>query len=332
MPYFPALDGVRAWCVLLVMFDHLRANGHGPGWIDGHLGVDLFFVISGFLITTLLVREHHFMGRVDRRAFFLRRVFRIVPVYLIVLLIYVAVLQMPSQGGRWVQFRAGLPWFLTFLNEFAREPGRGTVFLQTWSLGVEEKFYLVWPFLFWLRWRVWLSLGLLVGVVAAVGQGHLARAYFGLGMGCGMGFWLAGEAGMQWVRRVPPSVALGMLVTAALAEQVSKGWIVAFSAAAVLFLGSLVGRESWLARWHSAAPMVWLGRRSYSMYLVHVLCLNAIEGRVAIESGVRAAEVLAVAYVLTALVAEVLYRAVEQPARRFGRRWLARRQEVAAAL
>ena len=147
MPYFPALDGVRAYCVLLVMFDHLKSNGHGPGWIDGHLGVDLFFVISGFLITTLLVREHHFTGHIDRRAFFLRRVFRIVPVYLMVMLLYVLVLQAPSQAARWVQFRAGLPWFVTLMNEFAREPGRGTVFLQTWSLGVEEKFYLVWPFL-----------------------------------------------------------------------------------------------------------------------------------------------------------------------------------------
>ncbi len=338
MPYFPALDGVRAYCVLLVMFDHLKSNGHGPGWIDGHLGVDLFFVISGFLITTLLVREHHLRGRVDQTAFFLRRGFRIVPVYLVVMLIYALALQMPAQVGRWVQFRAGLPWFLTLTNEFAREPGRGTVFLHTWSLGVEEKFYLVWPFLFVAglsaRRRPWLFLGLLGGLGAAawLGQGYLARAYFGLVMGCGMGFWLAGGRALRWLRRVPPGVALAGLLAGCAAEQASKGLLVVFGAAAVLFLGVLVAQESWLTRLHGSAPLVWLGRRSYSMYLVHVLCLNAVESRVGIDSMAKAAGVLAVAYSLTALCAEALYLLVEQPARSFGRRWLARRQEVPAAV
>lgn len=341
MPYFPALDGVRAYCVLLVMFDHLKSNGHGPGWINGHLGVDLFFLLSGFLITTLLAREHHFTGRIDRKAFFLRRIFRILPAYVAVLLIYVAVLHMPSQAPRWTQFRAAMPWFLTLTNEFAREPRGGTVFLHTWSLGVEEKFYLVWPFLFLPgtsshRRRV-LFAGLLacLGAAALLGQGYLARAYFGLLTGSAMAFALAGNYGPRFfaaLRRVPPSLALAIFLAGVYAEHVSKDLMFVFSFTSVFFLGTLIARESWLARLHHSAPLVWLGKRSYSMYLLHLLCLNALEARVSIGSGAKAASVLALAYAGTALAAEVLYRLVEQPARSFGRRFLARHHEIAAAL
>ncbi len=78
--------------------------------------------------------------------------------------------------------------------------------------------------------------------------------------------------------------------------------------------------------------MVWLGRRSYSMYLVHVLCLNAVEAKFRIDSGPRAAMALAAAFCLAAAFAEVLYRLVEQPARQYGRALLMRRQEIPAAI
>ncbi len=342
MPYFAALDGVRAYCVLLVMFDHLKSDGHTVSWLNGHLGVDLFFILSGFLITTLLRREQTFTGQIDFRAFYWRRFFRIVPVYGVVLLLYVAVLQMPSQASRWVQFKAALPWFLTLMNEFAREPGHGSVFLHTWSLGVEEKFYLAWPLLAFVvaktaraRWAVVAGLLVVVAVAALLGHGYLGRAYFGLLMGCVMGLALAGRyAGniFDGLRRLPPAVVLAVFLLGFYAEHVSKNLMLCFSAAAVLFLSYLLARRTWLSRLHEAAPMMWLGRRSYAMYLVHVLCLNAIEARVRIDSDWRAAGVLAAGFGLTAAVAEVLYRTVEQPARRHGRRMLARRHEVAAAV
>jgi peptidoglycan/LPS O-acetylase OafA/YrhL len=342
MPYFPAFDGVRAYCILLVMFDHLKSGGHGVRWVNGHLGVDLFFILSGFLITTLLRREQYFTGHIDLGAFYWRRLFRIIPVYLVVLALYVAVCHLPGQAEKWTQLHGGLPYFLTMMNEFAREPGNGTVFSHTWSLGVEEKFYLIWPVLFFLvaktfRVRMWVmgSLFALAGAASIMGHGYLAQAYFGLLMGCLMALVLSGQHGervLAAVGRMPAIVILGIFLAGFYAEHLNNVLIIVFSTTAIIFLIFLIARDSWLQRIHTWGPMLWLGKRSYSMYLVHVLCLNVFEAWVRVDSGWKAAAVLALSYGLTALVAEGLYRVVEVPVRRVGRRWLARRGEIAAAI
>ena len=342
MPYFPALDGVRAYCILLIMFDHLKAGGHTPGWLNGHLGVDLFFILSGFLITTLLQREKVFTGKIDLRAFYWRRAFRILPVYFVALLLYGIVLQAPAQAARWLQFKAALPYFIALLNEFAREPGHGSVFLHTWSLGVEEKFYLLWPPLFFILARTWRTRAAVLAAVVTIlalspllGWSYLARAYFGLLMGCLLALALAsGHARsiFNLLRRLPPWLSLTILLVGFAAEHLSKLLFPLFSLSAGIFLSSLLARRSWLTRLHQAPVMLWLGRRSYSMYLVHVLALNIFEARIHIDSGWKAALVLALSYALAAAAAQVLYRAVEQPARNFGRAVLARRHEVAVAI
>jgi len=342
MPYFAALDGMRAYCILLVMFDHLKSHGHSVRWLNGHLGVDLFFIISGFLITTLLRREQNFRGEIDFASFYWRRFFRIVPVYCVVLLLYVAICHFPAQAEKWVQLKAGLPWFLTFMNEYAREPGNGNVFTHTWSLGVEEKFYLLWPVLFFIvgktpRARRFIAAGLIVAVTVPVllGYGHLAQAYFGLLMGCVLGIVLSGPyAGRAFtrLRKLPPSIALAVFACGFWAHHLSKDLTPGFSAASTVFIGSLLARKSWLSRIHTWRPLVWAGKRAYSMYLVHVLCLNAVEALIPIKSGWLAAGVLTVSFALTVGVAEVLYRTVEEPARRMGREYLKRNNEIAAAI
>jgi peptidoglycan/LPS O-acetylase OafA/YrhL len=342
MPYFPVLDGVRAYCILLVMFDHLKSHGHTVRWLNGHLGVDIFFIISGFLITTLLRREQHQRGEIDLSAFYWRRFFRIIPVYLVVLVVYVALCQLPAQADRWVQLRGGMPWFLTMMNEYVQEPNHGNVFTHTWSLGVEEKFYLIWPFLFFVIGRTILirrviaaCVVLALCIAVLLHHGHLAQAYFGLLMGCNMGLLLSGPHSMRafaTLRKLPPSVALALFGAGFWAHHVSKGLTPFFSAAAAVFMSSMLARNSWLSRAHCWTPMIWLGKRAYAMYLVHVLCLNAVEAKVPIASGWGAATALALAFALTAGVAEVLYRTVEQPARRIGRTYLARHGEIAAAI
>ena len=135
-----------------------------------------------------------------------------------VLLGYVAICHLPSQAGRWIQFKAGLPWFLTMMNEYAHEPGHGNVFTHTWSLGVEEKFYLLWPMLFFWPGRTTRTRQVVIAALFAVvlippafGHYHLARAYFGLLMGCVMGIVLSGpyaRTAFAFLRRIPPSFAL----------------------------------------------------------------------------------------------------------------------------
>ena len=342
MPYFGALDGVRAYCILLVIFNHVKLGKFSVAWVNGHLGVDVFFILSGFLITTLLTRELVFRGRLDLRAFYWRRLFRIAPVYLMVLGLYVVVTHFRGEHEKWVQLRAGLPWFLTMMSEYVREPMGGTVFTHSWSLGVEEKFYLVWPVLAFvlartLRIRVWVLLGLfgLVGIAVVLGHTYLARAYAGLLVGCGMGMALAGPYSSRIAAvyaKVPAVLVLGLFLVGFALEHVNKHLFLFFSLFAAFFLTHLVLQDSWLARVHAWGPLRWMGRRSYGMYLVHVLCLNLVEARVQATSLSRALVLFVSGVVLTAGVAEVLYRLVEEPARVWGRGWLARRGEVARAV
>jgi peptidoglycan/LPS O-acetylase OafA/YrhL len=342
MPYFLPLDGVRAYCVLLVMSNHIRAETNILSWLPGHLGVDLFYLISGFLITTLLRREKYFTGRVDLRAFYWRRFFRIIPVYGVALALYVAVCQLPSQAAKWQELKSGLPYFLTMMNEYAREANNGHVFTHTWSLGVEEKFYLVWPILFFLGGRSTrlrativslLLLALTIGTILSPDQ--LFSSYFGLMVGASMAVLLSGPHAHRIfaaLRRLPASAALGIFLGGFAAVGIDHHLIIVFSFTSAIFLSLLLAGTTWLSRFHELPPMVWLGKRSYSMYLVHPLCLNAVEIRVKADSEWHLAFVLAAAYLLCAATAAALYRMVEEPARKAGRAYLARHNEVSAAV
>lgn len=143
-PYLPALDGLRALAVLLVLWTHVPRDMPGyPTWLSwlasgiepGYLGVDLFFVLSGFLITRILLVERD-AGR-PLRWFLLRRALRIFPIYYL-LLLALAVLRPGPE----------LPWCALYLGNFwlSTSPLH-TPLRHTWSLCVEEHFYLLWPLL-----------------------------------------------------------------------------------------------------------------------------------------------------------------------------------------
>lgn len=145
--YFPALDGLRALSVLIVVLHHER-TARLWRWVHGANGVTVFFVVSGFLITTLALREEARRGSLDLRAFYLRRVFRLVPLYALVLSAYCAlILGIGVQSGRRAAFLRALPYYVTYLQEVPHFAFPGVPFEVSWSLGVEEKFYLVWPLL-----------------------------------------------------------------------------------------------------------------------------------------------------------------------------------------
>jgi peptidoglycan/LPS O-acetylase OafA/YrhL len=156
-PYFPALDGLRALSVLLVVYQHAANKTPAMRRFQGNLGVDIFFVLSGFLITFLLNREKCETGKVDLAAFYVRRAFRILPIYSVVLATYILLTRFSGYGDKWQEMKGELPYFLTFCNELAPTFHYGP-FSLTWTLGIEEKFYLVWPFFFFIalaltRWR-----------------------------------------------------------------------------------------------------------------------------------------------------------------------------------
>jgi peptidoglycan/LPS O-acetylase OafA/YrhL len=152
----PSVDGWRALSIMMVLAAHSTEKpGFSNTWreiaayfpllFNGNLGVRFFFVISGFLITYLLIKEHERNGRVSLRKFFIRRALRILPVYLVYLAV-IATLQFFTE-----LHQAPITWIgdLTFTVNFLP---RGVISGHLWSLSVEEQFYLLWPITF-----VWLN-------------------------------------------------------------------------------------------------------------------------------------------------------------------------------
>ncbi len=156
----PALDGVRAIAVGLVLADH----GGVPGLPGGFLGVDVFFVLSGFLITSLLIEETSRTGRIGLRGFWVRRARRLLPALVVMVLAVVAARDLfapESVAGLREEAVAALFWMSNWMfvaqhTDYFSTGAPPSPLQHTWSLGVEEQYYLLWPLL-------------IAGVVAALG-------------------------------------------------------------------------------------------------------------------------------------------------------------------
>lgn len=161
--YIPGLDGIRALAVFFVIFEHSVIHGEyirysGIGLHAGRTGVDLFFVLSGYLITTLLLREETRTGTISLRHFYIRRALRLFPA----LWLYLLVVGTLTAGG-WLPHN---PWH-SFVSSFLyvrNIVGRGYETDHLWSLSIEEQFYLLWPL-----------------VVIALPRRNVARLVIGLG-------------------------------------------------------------------------------------------------------------------------------------------------------
>ena len=145
--YFPSLNGIRAICALMVVKVHVSWMIDGePQMIEwGFLGVDMFFAISGFLIVTLLLRERDANGRISLKQFYIRRTLRIFPIYylLIALLFVIAMVSYPHSTKTWEFYKWSFPIFLVYLQDIV--PVSMGLLFHTWSLAMEEQFYLIWP-------------------------------------------------------------------------------------------------------------------------------------------------------------------------------------------
>ena len=191
----PSLDGIRAISILMVIYGHLAGTRHFPISISeygrwcgdvAHLGVLVFFVLSGFLITSLLMSEREMMGAISLKRFYLRRIVRIFPAfYAFILVMAIAtLLGVVHLTGR------DFAYALTYTVNF--EPNRALQIGHLWSLSVEEQFYLLWPLtLLVLRER-----RALIVAVAAIFTGPLVRV-----------------AILEWIFRVDPHSLNGMLTS-----------------------------------------------------------------------------------------------------------------------
>jgi peptidoglycan/LPS O-acetylase OafA/YrhL len=334
--YFPALDGLRAISIFLVICFHVKTKAPFLRDFPGYLGVDVFFVLSGYLITMLLLREKQETGKIDLTAFYMRRIFRIIPVYLFVFMIYFLVTH--SSPSKWELFKGALPYYLTFTNEFV--PRAGTPFSGTWTLGIEEKFYLVWPFLFFfvLRGRmrqIALPFLYLIPIgMTAFSQNfiifRLGRAYSALLIGCVLALFLSSHVLPSLktaLSKIPALLTAALVLIGGYLVIRDQLYIFAFAWLVAIMIANLQLSDSWLRRALSNSWLTWVGRRSYGMYLIHGLVINAVEALVHPVNPLLQIAGAVFTFGATALIAEPMFRFVEEPARRYGKTLILRRSE-----
>jgi peptidoglycan/LPS O-acetylase OafA/YrhL len=286
------LDGLRALAVTLVLFHHLD----DARWPGGFFGVDVFFSISGYLITTLLVREWQRTGRIWLRGFYTRRLLRLMPA-LVVLVVVIAPLAIRKSLGH--PLREGT-YALLYITDFANAISNDVhnPFSHTWSLAVEEQFYLLWPAVLVLglrrRWSLgWIAFSfavLCIAVTAAFGANGSSQTLLDLYwlptthvpeifVGVLLAFALGNKAWRQRLsflaRPVLAWASVVLLVAASLEVNSDDRWLYlgGFGGAAIVFTAMIghvvVAPRTLFSRAFSIPPVVWLGRRSYAFYLWH---------------------------------------------------------------
>jgi peptidoglycan/LPS O-acetylase OafA/YrhL len=334
---FPALDGLRAVAAALVVFFHF--GGPHWTWVSGWIGVHIFFVLSGFLITTLALREEARDERVSLRNFYLRRGARILPVYYVVAAVVVALAW--ARGELAGRLAADLPYYLTFTGELL---GPGEPWGQVWTLGIEQKFYLLWPLLAFavalsVRRRAAVAVAVLAVVLTLCPINGMFVSYVPIAAGCLLAVVLhcpRGFAALAGLTRPVGAVvaaavfALAHLavptLTAALGE---PGAILVYTPAVVALLVSLVGGRGPVAWLLSRRPLVFTGDRSYSVYLIQSVAATVVGATIPALGTHRTATAVAVLAVAVAM-ADLLYRWVELPGIVWGRR-ATRARRIAAA-
>lgn len=290
LDYNPALDGLRGVAILLVVLSH----AHVPLFDGAFLGVDLFFVLSGFLITSSLLMEQHGNGRLQYWRFYRRRFFRLMPALALFLATYclLAPLLWPDLDDVRQDALVSLLYLADYGIAFFDTPG---TLLHMWSLSVEEHFYLVWPPLLALLLRfsrvgaVWRPLAVLYLLswawrVLWVVQGQQFYEIFfrfdtrasGLLAGCLLAaLMLEKPAFIQWLQaRVPYALWLALAVPLLMQlgwdNQGALVWgITVVELATLVVLVAVQQRTSLVYEMLSAPLLVRLGTLSYGIYLWH---------------------------------------------------------------
>jgi len=320
----PGFDGLRGIGFLLVVTAHVPSV---PlfSYLQGWTAVWVFFAISGYLVTMLLIREEHKIGSIAYGPFLVRRFFRIVPGYAAAILIYwIALYSLPPLADEYQLFMARLPYYITLMPEYAHT-NVFTIFVHTWIIGIETKFYVFFPAVAFLliknaAWRF--------GVTAATtalltAQGSFtANAYCAILVGVMLAQlleWPRGFAAVATLTRVPAAVPLGFVVALFVMLRYVEV-LPAVAAVAVYLVAHVTLQDSLMRRLFTYGPLVYLGQRSYGAYLLHVLAIHL--GYMAFGSTTVVSGLLTTCFALAVTIpaAELLYRTVERPSMDMARR------------
>ena len=396
VPYLPGLDGLRALAVIAVMIYHAD-----PSWLPGgFLGVEVFFVISGYLITLLLMAERERDGRINLGAFWMRRARRLLPALfavMVALAIWTTIAKPEALGKVRGDLIAGFfyvsNWFQIWVGAGYASSGDFAPLRHLWSLAVEEQFYLVWPLVMAVvlrggTRRVARPVLWMLGVVAAVtvvtslavhggpiGECSITpEAYWTFGDRCiakadalylstitrSTGLLLGAAMAMLWrpvaVMRGPMArrgllldliAVLGLVGLALVATRyhfviddrvaeatvadtgLFRGGFALTGLATVAVIAAIAHRRSLTGRLLGVSPLLWVGTRSYGLYLYHWPIYQIIRG---VAGRALSLWQFAFAMIVTVAVAEASYRFLETPIRRgdLGERWRRFRHRAAA--
>ncbi len=329
----PALDGLRAVAAFIVVFYHF-----GFTFVSGGLGVLIFFVLSGFLITWLLLKEEERFGDISLRNFYSRRSLRIFPAFYCYWLLYVVMLAFRHRSVIWNQAIASLFYVNNYFQAFRGDPNTGLS--HTWSLGIEEQFYLLWaPSLLLFRKNRRRLAWVLAGAIAAiwiyrellvfafrVRQGYIYEAFDTradhLLIGCLLAVMLRSKLGIRFWRTIcANALASGpialLLAGSAVFEYLrgaayrdAIGFIVDPVLIAILIAQLIAFRETIIWSWLNLMWVRYLGRISYSIYLYQQITVEPVR-KILARYPVAVQVVGAVLAVI--LVASGSYYAVERP-------------------
>lgn len=351
--YIPAIDGLRAVAVIAVMLYHL-----GFSWIPGgFLGVDLFFVISGYVITRLLLDSIQRSGGLDLRAFYKARIRRLFPplVFMIFMTVIYIGIWAPETMRRFVSdspfaLLGGMNWWLVFRHtDYFDTISRPPLLQHTWSLGVETQFYLIWPLILLLVLRQFgkakipgaaLFIAAISGIalllvsfeVDAANASQVSHVYFGTDTHS-IGLFLGAALAVSWVpqnlqeqvnRRAQDFIDgigvfgfVGLLGTFLLVNENDPTlYKLAFPLAGLFgcaILTSIVHPASRFAPVLSSKVAVWIGERSYAIYLWHWVVFQLTRPAVDLEGSTWALYTLRILVVFA--LADISLRLVELPVR-----------------
>jgi peptidoglycan/LPS O-acetylase OafA/YrhL len=364
LSYLPGLDGLRALAVAAVLAYHAEVS-----WMPGgFLGVEIFFVISGYLITAILLRENRRRGRISLRRFYLRRARRLLPaLVLTVVVTMVMAYFLAPEEVRWLRDDAVASlayvsnWHLVLSDvSYFESFGRPSLFLHIWSLGVEEQFYLLWPLLLIAaialgRRRAAAALAVGGVVISTLLMAVLldphdpSRVYYGTDTRAA-GFLLGAALAMWWSPwRLAPAVThssrrlldvvgaaalVGLVVllvyTSEFDLRLYRGGFLVVALCSAVAIAIAVHPGSRVGKVLGIAPLVWIGLRSYGIYLWHFPIFMLTRPGFDVPDQPLVVNTLRV--VATLVVADLSFRLVEMPVRNgaLARLWHRDRDETKA--
>lgn len=338
--YIPALDGLRALAVAVVYVFHATQ----PLSRGGFIGVDIFFVISGFLITALLIKEWNRFSSINFKNFYIRRALRLLPALILMLTLYLIATQTFLRGvvaGATEQAWGDVLIVLFYISNWTRTLGFGrpNVLGHAWSLSTEEQFYMLWPPILFLLLR-YVRTPKRIALVAFAGsllialhrsnlvlQGaSIERLSTGLDtrldgilMGCGLGvLYISGllpkSPKFLKLTNVLAGISVAVLLTLnftiAYKDRASYlYWLFVVNVATLCILLQLaVVEKSWLKKILELPPLIYIGKISYGLYLYHMPLLTFLG-----ELGFRSWTRLAIIGPITLAVSMLSYKYLESP-------------------